>query len=281
MISSRAFAKINLGLRILGKRPDNYHNIETIFTTISLHDEITVTRTEQGISLTCPGTRLPTSRHNLAYCAAALFLEHSRLEAGVSILLQKKIPIGAGLGGGSADAACVLKMLRDLFGLVTSDQELVELGRTLGMDVPFFIRGGAACARGRGDELEHFRLPRLSLVICHPGFSISTKWAYENIGSNLTKEENWITMLRKGLETQDFALVRQYLINDFEPLVFKIYPELGRLKEELLKLGAHGALLSGSGSTLYAIVDETSKPGILQFLKEHRKQYSVAETGSS
>ena len=126
--------------------------------------------------------------------------------------------------------------------------------------------------------MEPFNLPRLRLIICHPGFSVSTRWAYDNISPALTRDDNWIRMLREGLEAQDFEKVRQYLVNDFEPLVFRIYPELARIKERFLELGARAALLSGSGSSVYAVVDGSSEPGIVAFLADNRRKYFVAET---
>lgn len=278
MISSRAFAKVNLGLRILDRRPDNYHNIETIFASVNLFDEIDIDTTGGGIRLVCPDTHLPTNRHNLVYRAALLFMETYHLPGGLEIVLKKRIPIGGGLGGGSSDAAAVLKALARLFQIKPSDDELIGLASRLGMDVPFFVKGGAACARGRGEQLEPFRLPRLDLVICYPGFSVSTRWAYENVGPTLTKDDNWIKMLRGGLETQDLRTVRQYLANDFEPLVFRIYPELARIKERFLELGAKAALLSGSGSSVYAIVDDFSRSGVTEFLIDNRRTFFVAET---
>ncbi len=279
MISSRAFAKINLGLRIVNKREDNYHNIETIFTTVSLWDELEVDLDKDGIELITSGIPVAPTRTNLAYRAAEIFLKRFKINRGLRIILKKAIPIGSGLGGGSSDAASVLRTLATLFDLKNSDDRLVEIAKDLGMDVPFFLKGGAALARGRGDELDYFDLPRMRLIIYYPGFSISTRWAYSNIDlSNLTKDPNLINMLKDSFEEKDFNGIRRYLINDFEPLIFRTYPELKEIKDRFLELGAIGALLSGSGSSIYAIVDQKSEEAISEFLNQRQRTFFKVET---
>lgn len=278
MTSLKAYAKINLGLRIIAKRPDGYHDIETILANVSLHDQIEIAESVHGIKLFVSGLNVPRNERNLAYQAASLFLKEFNIERGITIRLHKRIPVGGGLGGGSADAVAVLKGMRQLFKPYIPDEELLVLGQRIGMDVPFFFAGGAAEARGRGDELEYFNLPAMSIIIHHPGYPISTRWAYGNVGLNLTKEESWIKILRRGLVAQDFVDIKKHLVNDFESLVFRTYPELQSIKEDFLARGAKAALLSGSGSCVYAIVDELSLTRIAEFLKQNSKIFFVAET---
>ncbi len=278
MISSKAYAKLNLGLKILNKREDNYHNIETIVTTISLRDKIEIEIINSGLKLYCQGAKLPIDIRNIAYRAADIFLREYEIKTGIMIRLIKNIPVGGGLGGGSSDAASTLKLMRTLLKPDLPHSELLRLGKKLGMDVPFFLKGGTACARARGDELEYFDLPTIRFVVHYPGFPISTRWAYENIALNLTKEENWIKIVKSSLETQNIGELKKYLINDFERLVFKIHPELEIIKEKFLELGAKVALLSGSGSCVYAIVDVDSEIKISNFLNSVQKVFFVAET---
>ncbi len=278
MISSRAYAKVNLGLRIINKRDDGYHNIETVLATISLYDELTVAGNHAGIELSVSGIKLARDSKNIVFRAADLFLKQYKITKGVIIKLHKIIPVGAGLGGGSSDAATVLKLMRKLFKPELTDEDLNQLAQNLGMDVPFFITGGAACAWQRGDKLEYFELPTLKLILCYPGFPISTKWAYANVELNLTKAENWIKMVKNSLVTQDFAKIEKYLINDFEALVYRTYPELKVIKDKFAASGAKVSLLSGSGSCIYAIGEAASMDRMSQFLIDHKKQYFIVET---
>jgi 4-diphosphocytidyl-2-C-methyl-D-erythritol kinase len=260
-------AKINLYLRVIGRRPDGYHLLDTLMQKVSLYDEIELLRRPEGIRLRCSGCGVPENRMNLVYRAAELLLTENRerrggSECGVEITLTKKIPVAAGLGGGSSDAAATLKGLNDLYGCGFSPVELAEMGLRLGADVPFFLNeASAAVASGVGEILHPAEpLSGYSVLLINPGFPVSTRWVYQNYA--LTKESNAskLTSLKKGdVETQgcsDFGQAvtpSTILINDLEAVTVSAYPEIGRLKDELLHNGATKALMSGSGPTVFGL----------------------------
>lgn len=275
MTRINAYAKINIGLTILNKRDDGYHNIETTLSTISLSDKILLEKIEKGIELISPGLKIPPE-DNLCYKAAQLFLKTYDIGEGIKITLQKNIPVGGGLGGGSADAAGVLKGMCEVFNLNIPDEELMKLSRELGCDVPFFIKGGAAIARGVGDELKFFKLPKMNLIIYYPGYPVSTKWAYEEYDKSL---------LTSGIDVDNILLEKKKrvrtglnIINDFEKIVFKAHPDLLDIKKNLLSAGAYMVSLSGSGSCLYAVVDEKIKKKVIKYLSGIGAIYFEAET---
>jgi len=246
-LSLLAPAKINLFLLINGRRSDGYHLIFTMFQKISLWDEIELSVEQgekKGIYLECPGNKLISGPDNLAFQAAELFLEKAGLDLAVKILLRKRIPIGGGLGGGSSDAASVLKGLNELVGFPFNAASLHLLGCNLGADVPFFLlKAPAAVGRGTGTELEVVNVPHGWYVLVYPGFSVSTRWAYKNYV--LTGQDQ--DTIFDALEVIQTAMWR----NDLEKVITGKYPEIGRIKAELMALGAEAALMSGSGSTVF------------------------------
>ncbi|MBW1718014.1 MAG: 4-(cytidine 5'-diphospho)-2-C-methyl-D-erythritol kinase [Deltaproteobacteria bacterium] len=245
-LSLLAPAKINLFLLIKERRSDGYHLIFTMLQKISLWDkiELSIDKGEKrGISLECPGNKSISGPENLAYQAAELFLEKAGLDLAVKIILRKKIPIGGGLGGGSSDAASVLKGLNELADLPFNGASLHLFGCSLGADVPFFLlEAPAAVGRGTGTELEVVSVPHGWYLLVYPGFSVSTRWAYENYV--LTgQDQDTIFDAEEIIQT---AMWR----NDLERVITARYPEIGRIKDELMALGADAALMSGSGSTV-------------------------------
>jgi 4-diphosphocytidyl-2-C-methyl-D-erythritol kinase len=275
MIPLKAWAKINLGLKILNKREDGFHNIETTLTTINLSDHLILEKIGNKIAVESKGLDCSV-QDNLCYRAADLFKRKYNINDGVRIKLVKNIPVGAGLGGGSSDAACVLKGMRTLFDLKISDEDLMKLCREIGADVPFFIKGGAAYARGIGDELKFFKLPRMSLIIYYPGYSISTKWAYEEYDKSILTQKPAMDNIineksekkRKGFE----------LTNDFEKLVFEKHPDLLDVKVNLLSCGSFMVSLSGSGSCLFTLCDENIKKKAIKYLEGIGAQYFEVNT---
>jgi 4-diphosphocytidyl-2-C-methyl-D-erythritol kinase len=271
LLSMKSCAKVNLGLRIVGKRNDGYHDIETILQTIDLSDEIEIDETSGGIEVVCNTPGVPRGQENLAFAAAKMTLEAARSSRGVSIKIDKKIPSGGGLGGASSNAAATIKGLNSLFDLGLDEEKMYEIAKALGSDVPFFIRGGAALATGRGDRLKHIDVKRkLNLVIVFPGFPVSTGWAYEKANSGLTPPDFDIKILASALEQGDTSSLCKRLYNSFEEVVFGHYPELLDMKKMMLQLGASGALLSGSGSCVFCIVEERDSARAIasQFSKE-------------
>lgn len=257
-----AFAKINLGLRVLGKRPDGYHEIDTVLQTISLHDTIhlTVTR-EPGIVLSCDDRSLSTGADNLVYRAASGLQERLKPGRGVRIRLEKRIPMQAGLGGGSSDAAVTLLGLAPLWEPNATVREVLEVAAQLGSDVPFFLCGGTARARGTGSNLTvAVDSPEQQLLIIKPNAGISTRAAYESLkaaslGSALTSAEakTILSSSRQGEKFDNFD--SKALQNDFERVAFQLEPEIERAKIALLKAGADAVLLAGSGSALVGFFD--------------------------
>lgn len=277
MIASKAYAKINIGLKIVGKREDGYHDIETTLATINLSDSITFEQTKHGISVESQGLDIPLE-DNLCYRAAERFMRKYRIAKGVRIRLIKNIPVGGGLGGGSSDAACVLRGLSRLYNVKTSDEDLMALSREIGADVPFFIKGGAAYARGRGDMLTYFKLPRMSLIIYYPGYPISTEWAYnEHDNSLLTREPTLDKITEEGNKKKK-KRVSFDLNNDFEKVVFRKHPDLLDVKTNLVACGILCVSLSGSGSCLFALVDDRTKQKAVRYLEGIGAQFFEVRT---
>jgi 4-diphosphocytidyl-2-C-methyl-D-erythritol kinase len=257
---SLAPAKINLYLRIIGRRPDGYHLLDSVMVPISLYDDIhiTVAPGEQGVArpgaalvVHCDDPTVPDGETNLAYKAAALVCQEARLQARICIHLRKRIPAGAGLGGGSSNAATVLKSLNTLLALRWTEARLRELGARLGADVPFFIPCRPAHIGGIGDIVTTVPpLPVCSMVLVVPPFSVSTPWAYRRFDELLPADP---------ASAQPWQLLpgqwppRACLINDLERAVLPAYPLIAALKEDLRRLGAEGALMSGSGSSVFGI----------------------------
>src|SRR5258706_5274606 len=253
-----AFAKINLSLRVLGKRPDGYHELDTVLQTISLHDTITFTVTETPeIVLSCDDRSLPTGADNLIYRAAESLQSRFGPGKGARIRLIKRIPVQAGLGGGSSDAAVTLLVLAHLWQLPAKGDELLEMAGNLGADVPFFFFGGTARGTGAGNDLTPLGdTPDQFLLVIKPNANISTSDAYKSLRArSLTTAEakTILSSSERGDFSDSFDLTD--LQNDFEPDVFGLKPEIKRAKVALIRAGAKMALLAGSGSAVFGVFD--------------------------
>jgi 4-diphosphocytidyl-2-C-methyl-D-erythritol kinase len=243
-------AKINLFLRVLRKRADGYHDIFSLMQKITLYDELIFYPRPKGIVLNCPGTSLPTNDDNLVVRAAKAIFSYCNYPYGMEINLVKKIPMTAGLGGGSSDAATTLMALNKICSLKLKKNELIKLGTKIGADVPFFIFGNAALASGIGDKLKHLQnLPQLNLILIKPNFELSTKMVYESLNLRLTMGKNNYSIPR----ILDLSDIIQGLHNDLESVSLETHSELADLKKMLLRHGALGALMSGSGPTVFGI----------------------------
>ncbi|MEA3547335.1 MAG: 4-(cytidine 5'-diphospho)-2-C-methyl-D-erythritol kinase [Thermodesulfobacteriota bacterium] len=251
-LTVQAPAKVNFFLAVKSKRPDGYHEIETWMQKLEMADTIKLQVSEAGISLCCPGSDLPVNSDNLAWQAAALFLEETKIKNGIEIELIKKIPVAAGLGGGSSDGAAVLKGMNTLFSAGLPQQKLMEMAYSLGADVPFFIADpSAAWATGIGEKLAEAELrDQCWLVLVNPGFSVSTKWVYQNFA--LTTEDNPDILDRLLL----YRNLCQNLFNDLESVTLKKYPEVATIKKKFLNCGADAVLMSGSGPTVFGIFQD-------------------------
>lgn len=251
-LTVHAPAKINLALKILRKRADGYHDIKSILQKVSLYDTLSLKRSPlQGITVTADDPSIPTDSRNLAYRAADLLLKQQKITPGISIHIKKRIPAGAGLGGGSSNAAATLTGLNKLLRCNLTENELLSIGVEIGADVPFFIYDKpSALAEGIGEQLSPVTIQvPLWLVIVFPGFSISTKWAYENYRV-LTNEGKHIKIL---CSFKQLNSVLHILSNDLENVVTKQYPEIQEIKRTLIQVGACGSLMSGSGSSVFGI----------------------------
>jgi 4-diphosphocytidyl-2-C-methyl-D-erythritol kinase len=263
-VKIRTPAKINLGLRIVGQRVDGYHLLDTIMVPVSLYDEIQITRiigkgrsSSSKLTVTCDNPAVPSDEGNIVFRAANLIIEENSIRERVEIHIKKRIPIGAGLGGGSSDAAATLVAMNALFGLNYSRRWLKKRAHGIGADVPFFIDCRPARARGIGERLTPVKsLPWNWAVIVYPGFPVATAWVYQNFEAKLTKARvntSIISPLRKSFDQ------RRLLVNDLESVTVARYPRIKFLKEKLITEGAAGALMSGSGSAVFGLFDSRGK----------------------
>ena len=259
-IRLRAFAKINLGLRILSERPDGYHEIRTIYQTIALHDrlEISLRKAGEGIRLECDNPEIPSGAENLVYRACDLWRRARGFRGGVRVRLEKVIPAGSGLGGASSDAAATLEGLERLTGEKLPPRLRFSLAAQLGSDVPLFLLGGRVLGCGRGEEVYPLPdLPPRKCLVVFPGFPISTAEAYREAALRLTSQDKARSIDSVGAWPQFPLMNWGPAENDFERVVFAKWPELARLKRHLIRAGAEIASLTGSGSAVYAVFEST------------------------
>jgi 4-diphosphocytidyl-2-C-methyl-D-erythritol kinase len=256
-IEMLAPAKLNLLLRITGRRDDGYHEIESIFIPVALYDTLEIGKRDRGVELRCSGRILPEGSENLVYRAAARFFDSTGIKEGAAIRLIKNIPISSGLGGGSSDAATTLKGLNRLWGNPLSRKDLEGLALGLGADVPFFLMQRPAVARGIGELLQPIEeFPCFWYVIVSPNIMVSTAWAYNMVRIELTKRDN----LNKILILEDATInIPDILSNDLERVTLGRYPFLYSIKTSLIELGALGALMSGSGPSVFGLFDSEGK----------------------
>ena len=250
-ITLRSPAKINLCLSVLGKRPDGYHDVHMLMQMVGLSDEVTVSLGGTGIRVRCDAAAVPSGEGNIAWKAAAEMLKIAGIDAGMSIEIKKNIPVAAGLGGGSGNAAAVLAGLNTLLRVGLDRDRLAETGARIGMDVPFFFFGPTAQASGRGEILiERPPLPKFWVLLVNPGFETSTAWVYNNVNLRLTKKVDCNKISRLNLRN-----IAEGLHNDLESVTSAAYPVINRIKEVLIARGAAGALMSGSGPTVFGIFE--------------------------
>ncbi|MGZ4162778.1 MAG: 4-(cytidine 5'-diphospho)-2-C-methyl-D-erythritol kinase [Tumebacillaceae bacterium] len=261
MWTEKAQAKINLTLDVLHKRPDGYHEVEMVMQTVDLSDHLTFTEWDKDeIVLTCTAPYIPLDERNLVYQAAHLVKRTFGVEKGIRIHIDKRIPVAAGLAGGSSDAAATLRGLNKVWELGQSLDQLAELGAKIGSDVPFCIYGGTAIARGRGEKIEH--LPKVCptwVVLVKPPIAVSTAEVYGRLRADEIEEHPDTVGMVEALVTGDVQQISAKMGNVLEQVTFGMYPEVERIKQQLLKFGAQGALMSGSGPTLFALVERESK----------------------
>lgn len=257
-VTLKALAKINLGLDVLGKRDNGYHDVRMVMQTIYLYDNVTLTKTESaGIQLETNLFYLPVDESNIAYKAAKLLMDEFHIQEGVHILLEKHIPVSAGMAGGSSNAAAVLVGMNRLFSLGLSRTELMKRGVTLGADVPYCIMRGTALAEGIGEVLSPLPpMPKCHILVAKPGISVSTKVVYEKLDSQPIEEHPDIDSILEGLKKQDLAKVANSMGNVLERVTIEEYPVIEEIKNVMKEAGALSAMMSGSGPTVFGLFED-------------------------
>ena len=265
-----SYSKVNIGLKVLSQRDDGYHNIYTIFQELNFGDSIDIEKREHGFKIIANVDWIPTNKSNICYKAYTEIKKEFSEVKGIHIKIDKKIPIGSGLGGGSANAAALLKGIKNIYKLEVTESKLEEIGGEVGADVPFFIRGKTQLGEGIGDKLT--QLPKAIIgtyLLVIPKISIRTEWAYSVIKNRLNNQNKNAKF--SSFSNEDYSSL-QIFENDFEQIVIPAYPEIGAIKSKLLNLGARFASLSGSGSTVYGVYDDeaSAKEAELLFHTSHQ-----------
>lgn len=261
-------AKINLCLDVTAKRADGYHEVQMIMQQCGLCDSILLEKQAEGVSLQTNLKFLPTDERNIAHKAARAFFSHCNISGGVRIDITKRVPVGAGLAGGSGNGAAVLQGLNRLYGAGLSEDALCDIGVTLGADVPYCLKGGTMLASGIGEVLHPLSaLPRTAIVIVKPPFSVSTPTIYHKMDNTVIERHPDISLLTNALEQKDVKTLAQNLVNVMEEVTVSMHPVIGRIKASLLAGGALGACMSGSGPSVFALFDryETAKKAAAAF----------------
>lgn len=254
----KSYGKINLGLDVLRRREDGYHEVRMIMQTVGLYDVLTMKkRKDDKIEMTCNLSFLPTDERNLVYKAVKLIKNKYHIKDGVEINLSKRIPVAAGMAGGSSNCAAALKGMNQLFDLGLSIDELCEIGVTLGADVPYCIWGGTALSEGIGEKLSRVdAMPDCYILIAKPGISVSTAFVYKNLDLLALSKHPDIDGMLECLKEKDLTGICNRLENVLETVTIKEYPIIEKVKKHLMDQGAKGALMSGSGPTIFAIFED-------------------------
>ena len=256
-IQLKALAKINLVLDVLRRREDGYHEVKMIMQTIGLHDDLEIRKTKTpGIQVKTNLYYLPTNENNLVYKAAKLLMDEFQIQDGVSIQLKKRIPVAAGMAGGSSDGAAVLWGINQMYGLGLSMQALMERGVRLGADVPYCIQRGTALAEGIGEKLSVLPpMPKCTILIAKPGISVSTKFVYENLHANDLKPEQHpdVDSMIEAMRQKDLGLLCSRMGNVLETVTIPNYPVIAEIKDHMMEHGAVQAMMSGSGPTVFGL----------------------------
>jgi len=276
-LEKKSPCKVNLLLNILGKRADGFHELETVMQPVNLCDEMTFECAGPGLQLTCSNPDLPADSKNLVHRAATAFLAAAKISDGVRIHLEKKLPLAGGIGGGSANAAVTLSALNELFGSPLPSKKLHELAAALGSDVPFFLHDRPALTTGRGEKvalLENFPALRgKAFFLAHPGFGISTPWSYQNLArfpEALNGQAGRAQKLISLLQVADLSVAAAGFYNSLEAPAFDKFPVLSLYQEFLREHGALATLMSGSGSTTFAIVENlAAAENLMEKFKSH------------
>lgn len=277
----KAYAKINLTLDVLGKRADGYHELKSVMQTVSLHDDIEIdVGTMEDWKLICSREDIPCDARNLAWKAAKLYFDEIKLDPqGLTIRMEKRIPSGAGMGGGSADAAAVLRALNRYFGEILSLEELAQLSEKIGSDIPFCVLGGTRMCEGRGEIMRRLPdCPKCMIVGCKPEFSVSTPELFRKIDSVQIMEHPDNDAMEIAIASGDVRMVAQQIYNVFDPVVSEMHPEIDHIKGICNAHGALASQMTGSGSVVFAVMPDLSSANhAIQELNQTYSQVFLAE----
>ena len=272
----RSYAKINLTLDVTGKRENGYHDVKMIMQTVNLFDLIIVDKRKNGISVKANLEYLPTDERNIAYKAAKLFFERSGIDAGVSIIMHKNIPVAAGLAGGSGNGGAVLVALNKLYDFPFTEEEIIDMSVTLGADVPYCIMGGTALAEGIGEELSKLPdCPKLNILLVKPPINISTPEVYRAYDALEIVNHPDTEAMICAIKDKNISNMCKNLSNTLEDVTVKNNPVISGIKEKMIKNGAKAALMSGSGPTVFGIFDSEAdaKKSADSFYKQYKEVY--------
>lgn len=249
----RAYAKVNLALDVVSEREDGYHDLSMIMAPITLHDLVIVNVIDEGIEITCDNSYVPTDGRNIVYKVAALMKETFKIEKGVHIHIYKHIPMQAGLAGGSADGAALLRAMNDLFHLNQSMEQLAALGLKVGSDIPFCLYNQFALVEGTGDQLSFFQYDGTEkLLLVRPRMGVSTKYAYENVDLETCPHPDCLKM-KDAMESGDYEGMLSCMANSLEQPALTLVEDIARIKEKMMALGFDNCMMSGSGSCVFGI----------------------------
>ena len=272
----QAYAKINLGLDVVKRLPNGYHQVKMIMQTVDILDDLTLEITDSGISITTDSEELPVDENNLVYRAARLMFEKCDIHSGVHIRLQKNIPIAAGMAGGSADAAATMKGINHLYGLNLPLSQLMEYGVSIGADVPYCLMGGTALAEGIGEKLTKLPpMPKCPILVAKPDVSVSTKFVYEHLDAAGIRNHPDIDGMRGAIKAGNLRGIWERMENVLERVTIPAYPLIDTIKKRMRELGAANSLMSGSGPTVFGIFQNTAQAE--QALQELRKEESLKQ----
>ena len=281
ILREKAYAKLNLTLDVLGKRPDGYHDLKSVMQTVSLYDTVELDLgTGEPWKLTCGREDIPCDERNLAWKAAKLYCDAVNLDPdGMTIRIEKRIPSGAGMGGGSADAAAVLRMLNRYYGNLLTLEELADLSAKIGSDIPFCVWGGTVMCEGRGEIMRRLpNCPQCVILGCKPEFSVSTPVLFRKIDSVKIMKHPDNDAMERALETGDIGAIAREIYNVFDPVVSEDHPEITHIKNVCNSYGALASQMTGSGSVVFAVMpDVASAEQAAEVLKQTYSQVFLAE----
>ncbi|MBW4828395.1 MAG: 4-(cytidine 5'-diphospho)-2-C-methyl-D-erythritol kinase [Clostridiaceae bacterium] len=255
-----AYGKVNLALDVIRKRNDGYHDINTIMQQIDLKDIVTIKDREKGIKIECDNPEVPVDSSNLVYAAWEKMKEKAKIDRGVHIIIEKNIPVASGLAGGSTDAAAVLKGLNKLWKLNLSTEDLMDIGVSIGADVPYCIMGGTALAEGIGEKLKILKsFSNKLILLANPGISVSTAYVYNSLRLDKIEKRPDMNMLVQAVENDDIYTLGENMGNVLEQVTVEEFNQIKTIKEDMIRYGALGSLMSGSGPTVFGLFDDEKK----------------------